>query len=230
MGRIIGLAQAIFRLITRGGLRSLVREFLRRFYSDERALCLRRDLHVPFETPVAKLPLTIRPLANKDIEALLEGVDDNAPAEGARERAKRKLFLREQVPTCYVATTEEDEPTYMQWLMSAEQNDKIQSYFKGGFPVLKKDEALLEFAFSLERYRGMRIMPHAMAEIAKKGEAFGARYIITFVNEDNTPSLKGCKRSGFTPYMIRDDRRRFFRRRSEFTMLPENTPYSFDVK
>ena len=48
----------------------------------------------------------------------------------------RLNFLNTNIGTCYVAVTEEGAPRYMQWLMGASQNDGIQEYFDGIFPVL----------------------------------------------------------------------------------------------
>jgi len=220
--------KAIFFLISKGGGRCLLKEIQRRLYSTERSLCLRRNLQVPFKSPAAKIPLSIRPLREEDAYQLLDQYDSDIPGEAVKERVRRKLFLKEKIPTCYVAVTEDGNPCYMQWLMSAEQNEQIQSYFKGGFPLLKQNEGLLEFAFSSETFRGMRIMPHSMSEIAKQGKEFGAKWIITVVHEDNIPALKGCKRAGFFPYTVREDQWRFFRRQTNFRMLPNNTPYPFD--
>ncbi len=228
MSRFINRIKVVLRMVATGEIGLLGGEIKRRLYSNERSLGLQRDLEVPFETPAAKLALEIRPLREGDVAELLNEHDEGISQEAVKERAQRKLLLREKIPTCYVAVTEEGKPAFMQWLMAAEDNDKIQAYFRGGFPVLKPDEGLLEFAFSLEKYRGMRIMPHAMAEIAKKGRDFGAKKIITFVPEDNIPSLKGCKRAGFFPYLVRVDRWRCFRRCSEFQALPPGTTYTFD--
>lgn len=49
-------------------------------------------------------------------------------------------------------------------------------------------------------------MPHAMAKIAEKGKDLGARRVVTFVAHDNLPALKGCKRAGFSPYLVRRER------------------------
>jgi hypothetical protein len=228
MSRLINRTKLVFLMVAKGEAGLLVREFKRRLYSNERSLCLRRDLDIPFETPAAKIPIEIRPMRDEDAPKLLGEDDTGISSEAVKESARRKLFFREKVPTCYVAVTEDGSPTYMQWLMAATHNDQIQAYFRGGVPVLKEDEGLLEFAFTLEKYRGMRIMPHAMAEIAKKGLDFGAKYIITFVPEENIPSLKGCKRAGFSPYMVRIFKWRCFRRRCEFKMLSPDTPYFFD--
>ena len=41
-----------------------------------------------------------------------------------------------------------------------------------------------------------------MAQIAERGTDLGARWVITFVTVDNIPSLKGCQRAGFVPYLL----------------------------
>jgi hypothetical protein len=38
--------------------------------------------------------------------------------------------------------------------MGYKQNEKIKIFFKGSFPILKKNEALLEAAFTLPSFRG----------------------------------------------------------------------------
>src|SRR5664279_1795856 len=70
----------------------------------------------------------------------------------------------------------------------------------------------------------------AMARIAERGRALGVRHVMTFVEEDNIPSLKGCKKSGFVPYMIRRERWFLFCRTLTFARLPEGTPYAFDAE
>ncbi len=199
-----------------------------RWSSDLRSFGLRRDLQIPFTAPQASMPITVRPLEERDVASIL---DIEAPGISSEEREERKTrlqMLQAGLMTCYVAVTGEDRPCYMQWLIGPEQNDKIEAYFKGIFPRLEPGEALLEGAFTPEAYRGRRIMPCAMAQIAEKGVELGARWAMTFVTHDNIPSLKGCQRSGFVPYMSREEKWRAFRHQVTFTPLPEETPYPFD--
>ncbi len=198
-------------------------------YSDAVFLGVRRDLTQPFETPAAKIPLTIRPIEPDDIPKLF---DMNAPSitgKGAYLLKRRRLFLDENVPTCYIAVTKDNMPCYLQWLMGPDANDKIQSYFKGMFPRLAPDEALLEYAYTPEAFQRKRIMPCAVAQIAEKAQDFGARWVIAFVDYDNIPALKGCKRAGFTPYMELRRKRRLFRQQVTHTLLPKGTPFPFDT-
>jgi RimJ/RimL family protein N-acetyltransferase len=137
-------------------------------------------------------------------------------------------FFQTGIPQCYVAIDQNGDPCYAQWLMSSVDNDRIQEYFRGTFPVLASDEALLEGAFTPESYRGRGIMPQAMALIAERAKNLRARYVITFVAEENIPSLKGCKRAGFVPYMIRKTNWRLLRPRVTFFPLPQGQLYPFD--
>jgi hypothetical protein len=189
---------------------------------------LRRDLRIPFAAPEANIPISVRPLVDSDVRKLLNvnalGITD----EGREERMTRLQMLEAGLATCYVAVTTDDEPCYMQWLIGPEQNDKVQAYFKGIFPHLERGEALLEGAFTPEVHRGKRIMPCAMAQIAEKATEIGARWVMTFVTQDNIPSLKGCQRSGFAPYAARQESWNAFRHSVKFTPLPEGTPYPWE--
>jgi len=216
-------------LLRHGRFRDIAEKIRHRIGSDTRSYCLRRDLTVPFEALPAKIPITVRTLRQEDIPKIFDlGRPGIAPAD-VKELVYRLEHLNADIPTCYVAVSGEGVPAYLQWLMGPSMNDRIQAHFNGIFPVLAPDEALLENAFTLEAFRGKGVMPAAMALIAEEGSKIGARWVITFVEVSNIPSLKGCKRSGFSPYMMRHEKWSFFRRTLEFTKLPENTPYPFDV-
>lgn len=229
LARFKTLFKALLTSLRTGQFKALLKEFRRRFYSDWTHFGLARDLTQPFEATPAKIPITIRPLKDTDVPGLLAmdapGISDRGPYV----RMHRLNFLNEHIGQCYVAATEDDTPCYMQWLMSAKENEAIQSYFHGIFPTLQPNEALLEYAFTPETFQGKGIMPYAMAQIAEKATECGANRVITFVDHQNIPALKGCKRSGFSPYLTRTDQWRFFRRRYVFTLLPPGTPYPFDV-
>jgi GNAT superfamily N-acetyltransferase len=175
---------------------------------------------------LTQLGLMRRGLAALRLRAQLAG--DAAPLRDDIVRVDRLNFVGARIGTCFVAATTEGVPCYMQWLLPASENAEIRRYFKGIFPVLDSDEALLEFAFTREDYQGNGIMPAAMARIAEKARSHGARRVITFVDNVNVPALKGCQRAGFSPSVIRVDRWRLFRRRVRFHPLPRGTPYPFE--
>jgi GNAT superfamily N-acetyltransferase len=189
--------------------------------SESKSYGLRRDITVPFAAPEATLPIRVRPIRESDVATLLDAGNDEVSGEGQRDRLIRMRMIEAKLPTCYVAVTEDDEPTYMQWLIGHRDNDTVQAIFGDRFPRLGPDEMLLEGAFTLEQWRGKKIMAAAMARIAERAADHGARWVITFVSVDNIPSLKGCKRAGFEPYLERTGNWRLFRHRSEFAPLSE---------
>jgi hypothetical protein len=93
------------------------------------------------------------------------------------------------------------------------------AYYKGYFPPLAGDEVLLEGAFVPEHYRGTGIMRCAMSKVSEKGRAMGARWAITFVEESNLPSIRGCLASGFHPYLRKKATWRALKREVSFDPL-----------
>lgn len=189
-----------FQLIRKGHFIVLFKEFRKRIYSRSISFGLQRDLNNEFLAPSAKIGIQVRPLRTEDVAELLNTDDSSI---NPRIIANQKSMVNANIPTCYVAVTDDDKPCYMQWLIGNDDNQKIESHFKGVFPPLKESEALLEGAYSNPEYRGLRIMPMAMSLIAEKAAEINARWVNTFVDVTNIPSLKGCQRSGFKPFLLR---------------------------
>ena len=184
-----------------------------RLHRESRALGLRRDLTVPFTAPQAKIPIEVRPLTSRDNLAFL------AESAGGQEeyfvRLGQRSLLKTNLSTCYIALANGD-VAYMQWLISADQQRNLETQFGDLFPALSANEALMEGAYTVPAYRGLGIMASAMAQIAAQATRFGARWVITFVDERNVPSLKGCERAGFSPYIVRRESWRLLQRSVEF--------------
>jgi RimJ/RimL family protein N-acetyltransferase len=126
-------------------------------------------------------------------------------------------LLRSGIETCHVAVEPDGKACYMQWLILSNENERVHAFFGNLYPRLAPDEALLEGAYTPEAYRGQGIMAAAMSQIAERASQFGARWVVTFVDESNVASLKGCARAGFEPYVRRHERFRLFRRYVSFT-------------
>lgn len=192
--------------LSNGNLTFIVNGVKKRVLSKNQSYGLKRDLTIPFKKPDALISLHIRPMQKGDETYF--GSDNYNHG-----------IIAVDLQTCYIATNEEGAPCYRQWLMGPGENLKIKNFWKGLFPKLESGEALLENAFTVPDFRGKRIMPAAMARIAEKGHEIGARYILTFVDINNIPSLKGCKRSGFAPYIVRTEKWFLFNRKIIFTEL-----------
>ncbi len=61
------------------------------------------------------------------------------------------------------------------------------------------DTVMLEFSYTFKRFRGLGIMAPAVAWVAEQDPR--ARWAVTYVDRSNIPSLRGCRRAGFYPYL-----------------------------
>ena len=166
MSNIVHKIQILIRMIGHGDFRLIFKEFSRRFYSNDYSYCLSRNLETDFAPRKARIPIKVRRLTEKDIPLILRQNGSPISAETLKERSQRQLIHDAGIKQCYVAVDENDQPCYMQWLIGPDENQKVQSLFKGGFPVLDKKECLLEGAYTHEAFRGKGIMPEAMSKIA----------------------------------------------------------------
>jgi GNAT superfamily N-acetyltransferase len=206
------------RLVVAGDLVKAGWALAYRVYSDSTSLGMRRDLAIPFKGPTARIPITVRPLAPTDDLSALEPT----PGLSADERFSRLTqlrLLRSGLRICYVAVAPDGKPCYMQWAIPFSENVRLRAVFGNLYPTLGSDEALLEGAYTPDAYRGNGIMGAAMAQVAERAAELGARWVVTFVDELNEPSVKGCVRAGFTPYLRRRESFRLFYRRVTFDAI-----------
>jgi GNAT superfamily N-acetyltransferase len=195
------------------------RAFWNRMYSNHTSIGFRRDLTVLFAAPLAFQPLEVRPLERGDDLSCLEARAPELTDVQVFERLTQRRIVESGLRTCYIAMSSDGMPCYMQWLILAGENDRVQTAFGNLYPRLESDEALLEGAYTPEAYRGKGIMANAMAQIAARAADAGVRWVITFVDEAYAPAQKGCARAGFRPYVRRVETYRLLHRRVAFVSL-----------
>ena len=143
-------------LLSTGQLAVVVAHLRRWLYSDATAT----GLALPLESPVAprrpRQALTVRPMATHERHAFTE--IGGVRGEGALVRINARHLFASGIQTCYVAVTSDGTPVYMPYLVGPDQNHRLEEAFGGLMPPLAPDEAMLEFAFGLEQYRGMGAM------------------------------------------------------------------------
>lgn len=229
---LIHRANRAVQLVAEGRITELgwkIEEQLRAgLYSEERTYGLRRDLQAAFKPAAAKIPLIVREISGRDIARLFPDGSAHGARSARRELAWRHHLVRAQFPTCFVAVDQlTGEPCHMQWLTGAKDNARLREI--GFVPMLQPDEAVIENVYTPPPYRGLGIMSAAMGMIAERAAEFGARHVITFVSPDNIPSLKGCRKAGFTPYVVRCQIQLGCRlmRRWTFQSLPDDAEASY---
>jgi len=212
-----------------GGLAQIRARLTGRFklglYARQTRYGLGRDLTHPFTCPDAKIPIAVRPFDACDVPALFAAGADGDDLAERLEVAWRLAFIDRGAHGGFVAVdARNDTPCYVQWLLGPRDNDFIARL--GGFPPLAPGEALLENAYTPRAYRGLGIMAAAMARIAERGIDLGARHVLTFVDDHNVPSLKGCQRAGFNPRLLHHRTRLCFGVLTwdRFETLPDGDP------
>jgi hypothetical protein len=211
MPNIVAKARDLARLALDGHRKEAFDVVRARIYLNSPAIGLRRDLSKPFEIPKADLQIEVRPLRQDDDLAFLR-----SSGQESRFRHVQLRMLQADIPTCYVAVAPNGDICYMQWLIAASENERIQAHFGRHFPLLKADEALAEGSYTVPEYRRRGIMSCAGVQICNMAKLFGARWVLSFVSQNNIPSLKGCARAGLEPYLLREETWRMFHRRTKF--------------
>ncbi len=220
--RLKGLSrnvEIIIELVRRRHYKLAAMEVKNHFWKKYITYGVARDVSKPWhlhESPPFKLSL--RSIDAEGIPDFLR-IDKKLDAEGTAERAKRFSLLRTDIHTCYIAVDENSRPCHIHWLIDFSQNKKLAECFHGGFPALEKNEMLLEGGFTVEEYRGKKIMTWAMDVLAKKARDMGSARVIGFIRVENIPSLKASQAAGYKPYCIRIDTWKFFRRKITFSPI-----------
>jgi len=221
------IIKTAFKMLKNRRFSQFINEIQRRLHSTSFVLGLYRDLNVLFEDPEAKIDIHIRHLKQEDIHLLMD--NGQLKEDDIRLYNYQMSLIKANLPTCYVAVNNYGEPCFMQSLIGSTHNDQIQTHFNGLFPVLKNNEALLEAAYMRPKFRGLRIMPAAVSRIARDAIRSDANRVITFIDKTNIPSLIGCKRAGFSPYIVRKDRWFLFRLKSTFEPLTNDLIQEYNI-
>jgi GNAT superfamily N-acetyltransferase len=201
----------LFRLLLARNVRVVAGLARRWFWSDDAGVGLRRELLEPIPARKPRVPLRVRPLQPGEEAVFVD--TRRAHGEDVLDRVNAAHLLGSGLRTCYVAVDEQERPVYMQYLVFPDENDRIAKVFGGLIPPLEEEEALLEFAYTLEEHRALGVMPYAVAELAAEARRRGAARLVTFVPARNPTVLRYFRRIGFEPFSRRRERYRLFRRR-----------------
>lgn len=182
------------------GSGELMRRLSKLVYSTTDSYVLRRDLSVALrERPKAKVPIRVRPLEPGDVPQII----------AERPEGLILSVLRAGLPQCYVALTDKSEVCYMQWLIASESKKALRGFRFRDFYAFDDGSVLLEFTYTMKRFRGLGIMAPAMAYIAEQDPR--AHWAIYYADRSNIAALRGCRGAGFFPFQLVSRKRRLFR-------------------
>lgn len=126
-----------------------------------------------------------------------------------RDAAARILMLQAGIQTCYVVEDNSGTARYIEWLIPFSESEKLHRAYGNWYPELRPDEAIVEHAYALPKYRGTGFAPCAASRIFEIAREEGVRSIVTFIPTWNKRSLGTFTRLGFKPFLRRRDRKFF---------------------
>jgi len=206
------------RLLRKGYHRPLLSRFRRWMWDDAVAFGLAYDPRVPVTARVPSAPVEVRPIRAEDVPAFTSLPPAGSPRAEALTRTNARALIESGLRTCYVGVTDQG-PAYMQFLVTAEENDRLREIFGDLFPPLASDEGLLEFAFTLQQHRARPIMPTVLLRLIGIAAERELRRLVTYVHVGNASFMRFFMRLGFVPFVMRIERWRLLRRRVEFRPL-----------
>lgn len=204
----------ILTLARNAGGRLALERAVEQLWLDKTFFGLRCDLETPRRGSAAKIPVRMEP-----IPAGFQGfVDEFAQVRGADavEVYARQNLYAAGVPGGHLTCGPDGRPAYVQWLVTAANQEHLHATQPGRYPRLTPEEALVEAAYTFTAHRGQGVMAPAMGQLLDMAREQGARSVITYVAVDNVPSLRGCARIGFRPDHLRINTRRFGQMNTRF--------------
>jgi hypothetical protein len=141
----------------------------------------------------------------------------------------RAWMCRSDVRTLYVAETDGGQPIYAQWLVRQPDQWRLQADTPDAHDTLADGEVLLEGAYTFVAFRGVGAMADGMWQLLRIARDEGAVAAITYVRDDNIPSLRGCARAGFVLDHVRVNSTRLGRGRSARTEIAPVAQQAWDA-
>ena len=208
--------------------RGLARRATRLFYSDHPGIVVRKDLADEPHPESRSTKLVIRPATSADVLSLVgtDLVAEGDPDELWQRHLRRHIHDLLGSQGCYVAGAEGAGLGFMQYLFTADDNDRLQKTFPGQFPVLAADEALVEFLYVPPGSRSPGTAVDGIRQVAEDARRRGATSVISFIDQGNRGALFVNHLAGFQAAGIRWSRRRCFRKTYLFEPWPDGVSTS----
>ena len=204
----------------------VIKEIVRRIYSNEIFYCLHFDLSQNVIIPELPVALTIKKLQMDDFFKIIH-LNKGTTSDELKGHIERTKLFYSEIPTCYAAYSDDVNPCAFCWLIRYYENDKIKKYFKGNILDLKSDEVLCEYIYIHHNYRSLDLMAYLTYKLFEIAAQNGAKRAIAYVKDSNKRSLKGCKRIGWKPFLIKEVKFRFFKRLVSYRKnLPDSVYFS----
>lgn len=188
------------------GFAGVCRTIGKLIWSEQRYFELSCDLAAMPPIRKAKIPVVMQPQDPQRFQGFEQELLRTKGSD-AIQVLLRMRSSRAGIENLYVAYSG-DQPVYCHWLVPASKQDRIHAHAPHAYRRLKDEEGMLEGSYTFVDFRGLGVMHDGMWQVLQDGKSRGIERVITYVADDNIPSLLGCKRVGFKLASMRVARRR----------------------
>ncbi len=208
--RVVNKAHSALTILRVGGPGPFVHHLRCQLYDQATFLALARFT----DEPVDAVPCTVDYQLDIAKEADMEEVGGLAKSEGgesAWELIGRKWYFESGFRDCYIARTRDTgELCFLQFMVSLPQYQLIAADFRHRLPPISEDEVWLENSYTFRKFRGKKVMSSVLVDLGEVAKQQGIRRMVTYIREDNIPSIKGCERAGFKVFGSAVERKLLF--------------------
>jgi ribosomal protein S18 acetylase RimI-like enzyme len=193
------------------GTKSFLIRIKQQFFSEFHYIGLEKDLTTDDLREVSSLDYYLALASDEDMSQILPKARQES-RKFAVDLIYRKWFYDKGFKRCYIAKIRKtNDICGMQWLILPNDFGVNSLSFKKRYPELRTDEALLEMAYTFEKYRGNRLDPSMMLKLSAIAKSQGVKRALVYVRSDNIPSIKCCERAGFKQFETRYQRKLLFK-------------------
>ena len=187
-------------------------------YSESIAIGIEKHLVDERDPRTATLPFHVRPASASDIQALIgEGPDAASDARDRHDRVlQRRVVDRIGFDHCYVADDEHGRPSFMQYVFTSDDDERVRSAFPDVAPRIQEGAGLVEFLYVPPRARMLSFVTDCLNLVADELRRRGLHSLSTFTPVGNRGALTALHVVGFRPFAIRRSTYRLLRKRTTY--------------
>lgn len=202
LGNFLRKVCSAFVLLRTVGPRVFFEQLRRHIYSQHLQIIFEKNLEENNARArnECRINYSLRLATKEDMDEVFQKVKTES------KEAVQMLLHRKWLYDCgfrnwYIArTTDTNELCFVQGIIQPEDNKLIDGDLRNWFQKLKEGEALLEGAYTFEKYRGNRLCDSVANDIFEIYRKLGFKRIITYVKSDNVASLRAAEKTGFKKF------------------------------
>ena len=137
----------------------------------------------------------LRKLESNDLKILKDCLN-KLNYNDKKELLSRILFYQNGFDNCYIFLIN-GQIAYLQWLIYPSENTIIDKYYKKNYYPLRKNQIMIENAFTFPNFRGRGLFPFVTQSLLQIAKDQGYKSVVSYIKKNNIISLNEFIKMGF---------------------------------